>query len=68
MFEDIGKIGKRALKYIVLMLAFIYIASPIDFLPEGLLGIFGFLDDIILMLIAFLTLFIGDDKILEFLI
>lgn len=68
MFEDIGKIGKRALKYIVLMLAFIYIASPIDFLPEGLLGIFGLLDDIILMLIAFLTLFIGDDKILEFLI
>jgi len=37
---------KHGIKFIVMILAFIYIVSPIDFLPEAIAGPFGFIDQI----------------------
>lgn len=39
---------------LVLMLALFYLLSPIDFLPEGLLGIFGLVDDLFAVVVALL--------------
>jgi len=52
-----SKFMKKAFKFIVLILAFLYIVSPIDFLQLNPL------DDIIVALIAFLIVFsdIGED-------
>ena len=52
-----SKFMKKAFKFIVLILAFLYIVSPIDFLPLNPL------DDIIVALIAFFIVFsdIGED-------
>jgi len=54
----IKELGKKAIKFIVLILAFIYIVSPIDFLPLNPL------DDIIVGLLAFFFLF-SDFDILD---
>ena len=52
-----SKFIRKAFKFIVLILAFLYIVSPIDFLPLNPL------DDIIVALIAFFIVFsdIGED-------
>ncbi|CAA0233046.1 unnamed protein product [Arabidopsis thaliana] len=44
----------RARVYIALILSAIYIISPIDIIPEGVLGVIGLLDDLLIALICFL--------------
>jgi len=51
MIKEISKLVKKAGKFVILMLALIYIVSPIDLLPANPL------DDIIVGLIAFLMVF-----------
>ncbi|KAM7507583.1 hypothetical protein LguiA_018036 [Lonicera macranthoides] len=36
------------------VLSVLYVVSPVDFIPEGVLGIIGLLDDLIIVLICFL--------------
>ncbi|KAJ6696869.1 hypothetical protein OIU85_003246 [Salix viminalis] len=47
-----GHQGARV--YISVILSAIYIISPVDIIPEGLLGIVGLLDDLLVVLICFL--------------
>ena len=51
MINEISKLVKKAVKFIILMIALIYIVSPIDLLPANPL------DDIIVGLIVFLMVF-----------
>lgn len=54
----IRELTKRGMKFLVIFLCMIYIVSPIDFMPEGVLGPFGFIDDVlvgIIMILAVLT-------------
>ncbi|XP_004499580.1 uncharacterized protein [Cicer arietinum] len=44
----------RARVFIATVLSAIYILSPIDIIPEGVLGIIGLLDDLLIALIFFL--------------
>ncbi|XP_065848267.1 uncharacterized protein [Euphorbia lathyris] len=44
----------RARVYIATILSAIYVLSPIDIIPEGILGIVGLLDDLLIALICFL--------------
>ncbi|KAL1214479.1 hypothetical protein V5N11_033700 [Cardamine amara subsp. amara] len=44
----------RARVYIAMILSAVYIISPIDIIPEGVLGIVGLLDDLLIALICFL--------------
>uniref|UniRef100_A0A1J3GUE3 E3 ubiquitin-protein ligase RNF170 n=2 Tax=Noccaea caerulescens TaxID=107243 RepID=A0A1J3GUE3_NOCCA len=44
----------RARVYIALILSAIYIISPVDIIPEGVLGVVGLLDDLLIALICFL--------------
>ncbi|WJX30397.1 RING-type E3 ubiquitin transferase [Trifolium repens] len=44
----------RARVFITMILSVIYIFSPIDIIPEGILGIIGLLDDVLIALIFFL--------------
>ncbi|KAJ7949656.1 E3 ubiquitin-protein ligase [Quillaja saponaria] len=44
----------RARVYIAMILSAIYIISPVDIIPEGILGIVGLLDDLLVVLICFL--------------
>ncbi|XP_047341287.1 E3 ubiquitin-protein ligase RNF170 [Impatiens glandulifera] len=40
--------------YLAMLVSVIYIISPVDIIPEGILGIIGLLDDAIIALICFL--------------
>ncbi|KAF5456879.1 hypothetical protein F2P56_026309 [Juglans regia] len=44
----------RARVYIAMFLSAVYIVSPVDIIPEGILGIVGLLDDLLIVLICFL--------------
>uniref|UniRef100_A0A2P2JNN2 E3 ubiquitin-protein ligase RNF170 n=2 Tax=Rhizophora mucronata TaxID=61149 RepID=A0A2P2JNN2_RHIMU len=44
----------RARVYISMILGAVYVLSPIDIIPEGILGIVGLLDDLLIAAIAFL--------------
>nr|VDD64227.1 unnamed protein product [Brassica oleracea] len=44
----------RARVYIAMILSVVYIVSPIDIIPEGVLGVVGLLDDLLIALICFL--------------
>ncbi|KAL1815601.1 hypothetical protein DCAR_0519883 [Daucus carota subsp. sativus] len=44
----------RARVYLAMIISAIYIVSPIDIIPEGVLGVIGLLDDFIIALICFL--------------
>ncbi|OIT04277.1 PREDICTED: E3 ubiquitin-protein ligase RNF170-like [Nicotiana attenuata] len=44
----------RARVYLAVVLSGIYVLSPVDIIPEGVLGIIGLLDDLIIMFICFL--------------
>ncbi|VVA95009.1 unnamed protein product [Arabis nemorensis] len=44
----------RARVYIAMILSAVYIISPIDIIPEGVLGVVGLLDDLLIALICFL--------------
>ncbi|KAE8646587.1 E3 ubiquitin-protein ligase RNF170 isoform X5 [Cucumis sativus] len=44
----------RTRVYIAMVLSVIYTVSPIDIIPEALLGLFGLMDDILILLICFL--------------
>lgn len=44
----------RARVYLVAALSAIYVISPVDIIPEALLGIIGLLDDVIIVLLCFL--------------
>ncbi|CAH8359414.1 unnamed protein product [Eruca vesicaria subsp. sativa] len=44
----------RARVYIAMILSAVYIVSPIDIIPEGILGVVGLLDDLLIALICFL--------------
>ncbi|KAL6512137.1 hypothetical protein OROGR_021734 [Orobanche gracilis] len=44
----------RARVYLAFIVSAIYVISPVDIMPEGLLGIFGLLDDLIIVFICFL--------------
>eukprot|EP00257_Ricinus_communis_P017853 XP_015576395.1 E3 ubiquitin-protein ligase RNF170 [Ricinus communis] len=44
----------RARVYIAMILSGIYILSPVDIIPEGMVGAVGLLDDILIGLICFL--------------
>lgn len=44
----------RARVYLAMIISAIYIVSPVDIIPEGVLGIIGLLDDFIIALICFL--------------
>ncbi|XP_062214033.1 uncharacterized protein LOC133915048 [Phragmites australis] len=46
----------RARMMTMVALSAIYVLSPVDFLPESVLGLFGFVDDLLLLLIVFLHL------------
>lgn len=45
----VGGIGKL----MILLFIVLYIISPIDFLPEALLGPFGLIDDAVLAMVGF---------------
>ncbi|XP_022151701.1 E3 ubiquitin-protein ligase RNF170-like [Momordica charantia] len=44
----------RARVYIAMVLSVVYTLSPIDIIPEAMLGVFGLMDDIFILLICFL--------------
>ncbi|XP_057973062.1 uncharacterized protein LOC131161361 [Malania oleifera] len=44
----------RARVYIAMILSAVYVLSPVDIIPEGILGVVGLLDDVIIVLICFL--------------
>jgi RING finger protein 170 len=44
----------RARVSLITCLNFLYFISPIDIIPEAILGIFGYLDDLIFILITLL--------------
>ncbi|KAG6751058.1 hypothetical protein POTOM_045575 [Populus tomentosa] len=44
----------KARVYIAMVLSAVYIISPVDIIPEGILGIVGLLDDLLIVLICFL--------------
>ncbi|XP_027347309.1 E3 ubiquitin-protein ligase RNF170-like [Abrus precatorius] len=44
----------RARVYVAMIISAIYVFSPIDIIPEGILGIVGLLDDLLIVLIFFL--------------
>ncbi|KAJ6821672.1 putative sugar phosphate/phosphate translocator [Iris pallida] len=44
----------RARMMFAMILSAVYVISPVDILPEAILGIVGFLDDILIVLIVFL--------------
>nr|CAD1817816.1 unnamed protein product [Ananas comosus var. bracteatus] len=46
----------RARMIFAMVLSAIYVLSPVDILPEGVLGLVGLLDDLIILLIVFLHL------------
>ncbi|KAK3148811.1 hypothetical protein QOZ80_3AG0209000 [Eleusine coracana subsp. coracana] len=46
----------RARMMMMVALSAIYVLSPVDFLPESVLGIVGFLDDLFIILIVFMHL------------
>ena len=53
LFSERGPflIRRLYLGYVVLLLA-LYLLSPFDILPESVFGLFGYLDDLMLILIA----------------
>jgi len=59
MFKELKSITKKGIKFIILMIAFIYIVSPIDFIPTNPI------DDIFVALISFLIVFsdIGEKEL-----
>ncbi|KAF5732793.1 E3 ubiquitin-protein ligase [Tripterygium wilfordii] len=44
----------KARVYIAMILSVVYIISPVDIIPEGILGIVGLLDDLVIALVCFL--------------
>lgn len=46
----------RARMIFAMILSGLYVLSPVDLLPEGVLGLIGFLDDFLVLLIVFLHL------------
>ncbi|XAR57543.1 Ubiquitin--protein ligase [Bertholletia excelsa] len=44
----------RARVYLAMLVTVIYIISPVDIIPEGILGIIGLLDDALIALLSFL--------------
>ncbi|XP_030951636.1 E3 ubiquitin-protein ligase RNF170-like [Quercus lobata] len=44
----------RARVYIAMILSAVYVLSPVDIIPEGIVGIVGLLDDLLIVLICFL--------------
>ncbi|KAF8757457.1 hypothetical protein HU200_010978 [Digitaria exilis] len=46
----------RARMLMMVALSAIYVLSPVDILPESVLGLFGFVDDLLILLIVFLHL------------
>ncbi|XP_074279573.1 uncharacterized protein LOC141604911 [Silene latifolia] len=44
----------KARVYLAMFLSAIYLLSPIDIIPEGILGVIGLIDDLIILLICFL--------------
>lgn len=44
----------KARVYLAMFLSAIYLLSPVDIIPEGIVGIIGLLDDAIILLICFL--------------
>lgn len=44
----------RARVYLAMFVSAIYIISPVDIIPEGILGIIGLFDDVLIALICFL--------------
>ncbi|XP_066381536.1 uncharacterized protein [Miscanthus floridulus] len=46
----------RARMMMMVALSAIYVLSPVDILPESVLGLFGFVDDLLILLIVFLHL------------
>ena len=47
---ELGGLVKAPLKLLVIFFAIIYILSPVDVLPEALLGPIGFIDDLMALL------------------
>ncbi|KAF1894313.1 hypothetical protein Lal_00027159 [Lupinus albus] len=43
-----------SLSFMQMILSAVYVISPIDIIPEGILGIVGLLDDLLIVLICFL--------------
>ena len=59
LYHNMFRIGgfpicSRLYILLVLLLAVLYLVSPIDFLPEGLLGVFGLADDLLAVVMALL--------------
>ncbi|KAG1369889.1 putative E3 ubiquitin-protein ligase RNF170 [Cocos nucifera] len=46
----------KARMVLVFILSSIYVLSPVDIIPEGVLGYVGFFDDLLIVLIVFLHL------------
>ncbi|KAL2619999.1 hypothetical protein R1flu_000207 [Riccia fluitans] len=40
--------------YVLLIGAALYILSPLDLIPEAIFGVFGYIDDALVMLLAFM--------------
>jgi len=57
----IREMVKKIVRWGIVFVCLIYIISPIDLLPESVLGPFGFIDDIFAGLIALFVAF-GDAK------
>ncbi|KAL0351316.1 UNVERIFIED_CONTAM: E3 ubiquitin-protein ligase [Sesamum calycinum] len=63
--SDVGEILQKIERYnrlygecsnglMQMLVSAIYVISPVDIIPEALLGIFGLLDDLIIVFICFL--------------
>ena len=59
IFPPFGNIAKTTMKLFVLLFMILYALSPIDILPEALLGPIGLIDD--LVVIIFGLSFLGFD-------
>lgn len=46
----------RARMILMVILSGVYVLSPVDILPESVLGLFGFFDDFLILVIVFLHL------------
>ncbi|KMT20169.1 hypothetical protein BVRB_1g001790 [Beta vulgaris subsp. vulgaris] len=44
----------KARVYLAMFLSFLYLLSPVDIIPEGIVGVIGLLDDMIIVLICML--------------
>lgn len=59
LYQDMFRLGglpvcSRLYILVVLLVGLLYLLSPIDFIPEGIFGVFGLADDLVAVVMALL--------------